>query len=181
MPDAYLIDGYNLLHALGMVQRSMAPGGLETARVRLLNFLAQTLGDRSSNATVVFDARQAPHGVPRVQQFQQLLVRFAPKNQSADDLIETLIEQALDPARLVVISNDSRLQNAARRGGARAWSHEQLLDFLDRQPTPPADSILAEEKQDKVTPAEVEAWLKEFGDLEKDPSLREYFDHDTFE
>jgi predicted RNA-binding protein with PIN domain len=181
MRDSYLIDGYNLIHALGMIQRNMGPGGLEKSRGQLLAFLTEAFGDSSSRVTVIFDAKRAPPGVSRQQEFHGLHIHFAGKNQTADDMIETLIDEEPQPLSLVVISNDMRLQSAARHRGARAWSHEALLDFLEkRAPTrPPANAD--EKRADDMSPEELKRWLKEFESLESDPELKEFFDLDRFD
>ena len=57
-----LIDGYNLLHAAGLARRRYGPGGLEKARGSLLGFLAASLGNETSQTTVVFDAAAPPPG-----------------------------------------------------------------------------------------------------------------------
>ena len=180
MHDSYLIDGYNLIHALGMIQRNMGPGGLEKSRGQLLTFLFEAFGDAASHVTVIFDAKQAPPGVSRNQHFHGLHIHFAGKNQSADDMIETLIEAESRPLSLVVISNDMRLQNAARHRGARAWSHEALLDFLEKR-APTAAPAAEEERPKDLSPEELKRWLKEFESLESDPEFKEFFDHDRFE
>jgi predicted RNA-binding protein with PIN domain len=180
MHDSYLIDGYNLIHALGMIQHKMAPGGLEESRRRLLAFLAQAFGAEASRVTVVFDAKHAPRGVPRQQEHHGLHIHFAPSQQTADDMIETLIEEEAQPRALVVISNDMRLQNAARQHGARPWSHEALLDFLEKRAKPPT-APTDEKKTDAMSPEEIKRWLKEFAWLETDPELKEFFDLDRFE
>jgi predicted RNA-binding protein with PIN domain len=180
MHDSYLIDGYNLIHALGMIQHKMAPGGLEESRRRLLAFLGASFGDGASSVTVIFDAKHAPRGVSRRQEHHGLQIHFAPSQQSADDMIEALIDEEAEPRALVVISNDTRLQNAARRRGARAWSHEALLDFLDTRAKPPAAPI-DEKGTAAVSPEEMQRWVKEFAWLESDPELKEFFDMDRFE
>ena len=180
MRDSYIIDGYNLIHALGMIQHKMAPGGLEESRRKLLTFLAERFGDEASYVTIVFDAKHAPRHVSRQQQYHGLHIHFAPKDQSADDWIETLIEDAAQPRHLVVISNDMRLQNAGRHRGARAWSHEALLDFLEKR-AKPTTSAEASEKTQNLSPEEKKHWLKEFESLESDPELKEFFDLDKFE
>ena len=43
---ALIIDGYNLLHASGILGRGIGPGGLERSRSALLNFLAESLDER---------------------------------------------------------------------------------------------------------------------------------------
>jgi predicted RNA-binding protein with PIN domain len=180
MADSYIIDGYNLIHALGMIQKNMPAGGLEASRRQLLAFLARAFGDAAPRVTVVFDARRAPRHVPRQQQIHGLHVHFAPKNQSADDWIETLIEAAPEPRGLVVVSNDQRLQSAAQRRGAQAWLHEALLDFLDTTSTQ-TPTIGTEERTAGLTAEEREHWLREFQALESDPELKEFFDLDRFD
>ncbi len=182
MADSYLIDGYNLIHALGMIQRDLAPGGLEASRRRLLVFLAEAFG-ADARVTIVFDAQHAPRNISRRQTHHGLHIEFAPAGQSADDRIETLIDEAAEPKTLVVISNDMRLQNAARRRGARSWSHEALLDFLDKrkptaQPKPAADPAKA---NGPMSAEEMKGWMEEFGHLQDDPELKEFFDLDRFE
>lgn len=181
MPTSYVIDGYNLIHALGMLARTAAPGELEESRRRLVAFLAHAFGP-DVNITIVFDATHAPRNVPRQLTQHGIHIEFAPARQSADDRIETLIEEADNPTSLVVISNDHRLQNAARRRGAEAWSHDALLDFLGkrqaRSKPPPTE---ASEKSDTMSPEELRRWMLEFGHLQNDPELKEFFDMDRFE
>lgn len=181
MADTYLIDGYNLIHALGMIQKQMDRGGLEASRQKLLDFLSQAFGPASAQVTVVFDAKHAPRGISRTQQFQGLAIRFAPKQQSADDLIETLIAEHAAPKTLVVVSNDMRLQKAAARRGAQAWSHEVFLDFLDGWKEEERSAAPTEERPQDLSDAEKKRWLKEFEDVERDPTLKPFFDHDRFE
>ena len=50
----YLIDGYNLLHAMGILHGRTGPTGLEKARLGLLGLLKGAYGDEASAVTVVF-------------------------------------------------------------------------------------------------------------------------------
>lgn len=181
MPDTFVIDGYNLIHALGMIQKQLAPGGLQASRRRLLDLLAQGFADAAERVTVVFDAKQAPPRA-RQQRFRGLHVHFAPKGQSADDWIEALIAANQDPAKLVVVSNDARLVDAARRRKAEAWSDQTLLDYLEKLPKP-SDSAAppADDRTRLQSAEEKEQWLKEFSDLEQDPDLKEFFDYNRFD
>ncbi len=65
-----LIDGYNLMHAAGILGRGSGPGSLQRSRLALLNFLAESLDPREvPRTTVVFDAHDAPEdcrGVCRI-------------------------------------------------------------------------------------------------------------------
>src|SRR5262245_9957963 len=111
----YLIDGYNLLHALGAPRRRAGPGALEKARLRLLGRLHGALRDQGPNVTVVFDAARAPAGVPAEAEYHGIRVRFAAGLAAADDLIEEVIRKAPAPKHLTVVSDDRRIQAAARR------------------------------------------------------------------
>ncbi len=128
-----LIDGYNLLNATGIVGRG-GPSSLGRSRLALLNFLAAAIDPREvAHTTVVFDAHDPPPGLPRVVQHGPLLVRFAAKNRTADELIEELIVADSAPRRLVVVSSDHEIQRAARRRRAKAVGSEAWYSDLIRQ------------------------------------------------
>jgi len=116
-----LIDGYNLLHVSGILGRGIGPGGLQRSRLALLNFLAESVDPNElTRATVVFDAADAPPGLPRTVDHRGIRVHFAAKHEAADALIEELILADSAPRRLVVVSSDHRIQRAARRRRAKA-------------------------------------------------------------
>ena len=81
-----------------------------------------------ATATVVFDARQAPPGLPRELSHRGITVRFAAGYESADELIEQLIQRDSAPRRLVVVSSDHRLHRAARRRKAQAIDSDQWYE-----------------------------------------------------
>ena len=162
-----LIDGYNLLHASGILGRGRGPGGFERSRMALLNFIAESLPDETrARTTVVFDAAHAPPGMPRTLAHRGLCVRFAASHADADSLIEELIRADSAPRQLVVVSSDHRLHRAARRRRAQAidsdrWYAETVRNrresALNAPPRPakPA-AVLGED--------EVAYWLARFAD-----------------
>ncbi|HEY5313933.1 MAG TPA: NYN domain-containing protein, partial [Pirellulales bacterium] len=84
-----LIDGYNLMHAAGLLGRGRGRSALESARLALLNFLAASLEPAElARTVVVFDAAGAPPGLPQTVMHHGLCVRFARGYASADELIE---------------------------------------------------------------------------------------------
>ena len=63
---ALLIDGYNLLHASGILPPRHRPRHARTGAAALLNFLSSRSSPTElARTTVVFDARAAPAGWPR--------------------------------------------------------------------------------------------------------------------
>ena len=128
-----LIDGYNLLNATGIVGRGVGPGTLERSRLALLNFLAESLDPGElPHTTVVFDAKNAPPGLPRTLEHRGIKVCFAPKDKTADEMIEELIRADSAPRRLVVVSSDHEIQRAARRRRAQAVQSEAWYAELVR-------------------------------------------------
>jgi hypothetical protein len=172
----YLIDGYNLLHALGLGSR-LGPTGLEWARLRLLRLLRETHGDEASDVTVVFDAAGARPGATAEQDYRGIHVLFAVREVEADDLIEQLIRRTSAPRGLTVVSDDHRIQQAARRRDCVALGCAAYLDFLDhkRHPQPPRPPE-APAKPEEVSPEEAQYWLREFAGLGKEPDTKELFD-----
>jgi uncharacterized protein len=161
-----LIDGYNLLHASGILPRGIGPGTLERARGALLSFLVVSLEpEEVRRTTVVFDARQAPRGLPRAIGHEGLRVRFAPQSSDADELIEELIRADSTPRKLIVVSGDHRLHRAARRRRATpidsdVWYAQVLERRIARQKKPAGD---LPKPAGPLTAGEVSFWLVKFG------------------
>ena len=159
---ALLIDGYNLLHVAGIFGAGRGPGGFQRSRNALLNHLASSLDeDERRSTTIVFDAADAPPGLPRTVDHHGVTVRYAVGYPDADALIEELIRADSAPRRLTVVSSDHRVQRAARRRRAAAvdserWC-EQLIRRTDRAAPPPAKPAAP------LSADEVQRWLEEFG------------------
>ena len=164
----YVIDGYNLLYAMGLVHARMGPHGLEKARLALLGRLADSGG--AAAVTVVFDAGHAPPGAQPEQDHQGVRVLFA-LTREADDLIEELIGQDSAPRGLTVVSDDRRVRRAARRRHCPVLGCLDFIEHLSR-PAAPAPADEAPAKPQGVSREEAQRWLREFEDLVRDPKVR---------
>jgi predicted RNA-binding protein with PIN domain len=169
----YLLDGYNLLHAMGALHGRVGPTGLERARLNLLGVLCGAQRDEAANVTVVFDAADPPRGLPAETEYHGLHVVFAVEQEQADDLIR----KASAPKHLTVVSDDHRIQQAGRRRHCVVLGCQAYLEALQNKrrarkakPKEPAG------KPQGVSDAETRHWLEEFGDLADDPDLKELFD-----
>ncbi len=158
-----IIDGYNLLYAVGIHAPRRGPQNLEGARGVLLQFLEATLSvaDRKRTA-VVFDAGpEAPRGLPRKFIDREMTIHFASEYENADALIEELIRDCSSPRSLTVVSSDHRIQRAAKKRRAEAIDSEiwyaRVCQKQIARTNPGAEKPLAPE-----TPGEVELWLKKF-------------------
>src|SRR5262249_29024304 len=129
----YLIDGYNLLHALGAVRKRAGPRDLEKARFLLLDLLRNTYGDAAAHVTVVFDAAQAPPRLPETEEFHGIHVRYAIHEKQADDLRGVMLGSERAPESLTVFPDDHRIKRAARRGRCIVMGCGAFLDWLMEQ------------------------------------------------
>ncbi len=177
MSATYLIDGYNLLHGMGVLSRRTGPGGLEQARQRLLGILKGAFGEDSSAVTVVFDAAGAPPGAAGAQTVHGIAVRYAlGKETQADDLIEEMLCHAADPKHLTIVSDDHRLQQAAKRRHARFMDTSDFLDFLAKKRAQTHAPRQPPEKRSHISAEETQQWLAEFGDIVQDQPFDKTFD-----
>jgi predicted RNA-binding protein with PIN domain len=159
-----LIDGYNLLHASGIFGPS-GEGDLHGSRMALLEYLASRLtAPERTETTVVFDAKDAPPGLPRQFSFREITVRFAADHPQADDLIELLIDRSTQPRQLTVVSSDRRLLRAARRRRATGVGSRQWLRQLESGIG--QGDKLAVKPQAGAATQEVREWLEAFGALD---------------
>jgi hypothetical protein len=174
----YLIDGYNLLFAMGvLLPGRTGPALLEKARSRLLELLRGAHGAAPASVTVVFDAKHAPRGAPAEFDYEGIHVSFAVHDDEADDLIEQLIRRAATPRKLTVVSDDHRIQQAARRRHCIVQGCGAYMDWLYGWRHPPPDRPPEESaKPASVSGEEAQRWLREFADLADDPALKELFE-----
>ena len=95
----WLIDGYNLMHAAGAIDKHVKSGRtFHRKRRRFLDVLAGALGaDRAARTTIVFDAKKKPADFPVEATYQGMSIIFALGDENADARIEQLIAAALGP------------------------------------------------------------------------------------
>src|SRR5437762_2696328 len=115
----FLIDGYNLMHAMGLLNGPVGPHGLAKARAAFFGRLSTAHTDADS-VTLVLDARGAPAGTQAEELRGSLEICYTLREE-ADDLIERRIAHDAAPAKLVVVSNDRRLRDAARHRRCESW------------------------------------------------------------
>jgi predicted RNA-binding protein with PIN domain len=159
-----LIDGYNVLHQSGLLGKGRGPGWLERARRALVGTVAAALtADEARETTIVFDAKQAPPEAAPVTQEHGLHVRYAVGYEDADALLVELIRRAPQPKRLVVVSSDRLVQQAARRQRAQIREAADWFHALRRggahHPPPPGN----EKPDEPLSAEEQEYWRDVFG------------------
>ena len=112
-PVAWLIDGFNLLHAAVLQGRDRKEWWRAEARERVVN-LVRRLEAPGAEVIVVFDGERPADEPAREAPGPQVV--FAA---SADDWLLKAVRAAPDPTRVVVVTADRQLADRARHRGAR--------------------------------------------------------------
>ncbi len=152
----FLIDGYNLLHAMS---RGRLP---RPDPRRLIDLVVSWCRRGGYRARIVFD----PTGdLPRRRKKGEVEIRNVARGRSADEEILAALESTGDRTAYTVVTNDRDVAREAGRHGIRVVSCEDFArDLLARGPSedPKGNGMLS--------PGEVDYWMREFG-LE-DPGKR---------
>ncbi len=145
-----IVDAYNVLHCTHILPARHALMSVE----QLCRLLAESPW-RTGRMAVVCDGAKPALVDDRPGDVELI---YAGGGRDADSLIERMVAEADAPRELVVVSNDRRIQRAARRRKAKAMASEDFLRDLVRPITRQSD--------EPVKPREVEdaeGWLEEFG------------------
>ncbi len=171
-----LIDGYNLLYAANITGRPGPGTSLFRSRLALLRQLSQRLDESErQTTTIVFDAQNAPPGLPRQTRFDSIEVLFAERRREADDLVIDLINASSHARSLTVVSSDHRIQRAAQRKGARTVDSRTWWD--DRQRSRRDESQPTAKPFATLDASDLAVWLDEFaGTIDQ---LEQAYDRET--
>jgi len=169
-----LIDGYNLLHATDIFGEGTGASSFQRSREALLAFLVASLNDSERvQTTIVFDAAEAPPGLPNHYTLEGLQVVYARDYPDADTLIEEMIEDHPAPRGVLVVSSDHRVQRAARRRGAKYTDSDRWYTKLWQRRIEQRRSkqkAIPEKPVGQLSPKEIAYWIEQF-DSEDLPDL----------
>ena len=129
-----IVDGYNLIFSCGWEGKTTGSMALEKARHRLIVELSALVPpDSRSQIKIIFDAKTTPIKATTRRVTQNgFEILFADQFDEADSLIEDLIRHHSAPKSLTVVSDDHRLQTAAKRKKAKPIGCEDWLAALER-------------------------------------------------
>jgi hypothetical protein len=162
---SFLIDGYNLMHAVGSAPAAGTAAGFDAARRRFLDWLADSPPIKAdpSAVRVVFDAQNSTRDFG-TSTHRGLTVTFSFR-QTADDLIEALVSVHPNPQEVRVVSNDGRLRDFARRHKSKPMTCGEFVDWLltPVPTTPPGEPPKPDDKPPPDWPDEFDSLMRAFG------------------
>ncbi len=150
----YIIDGHNLIAALP----GLALDDPDDEAKLVLQLRAWSARVRKK-AIVIFDGG-LPGGYSAALSTSPVQVIFAAQRRTdADTLIKARLLRLPDAGNWTVVSSDHAVRDKAQQVGARVLTSQEFVAELSE--TLPA-MVEPPEKPERVTAAEVDAWLEEF-------------------
>jgi len=153
----YLIDGHNLIPKVGL--RLDSPDD----EMELVDILREFARLKRQQVEVYFDG--APIGYDGARKIGTVRAHFVRLGQTADSAIRArLNHMAKDAKNWIVVSSDREVQKSARDVHAQCISAEEFVKSLRelRNAVPKANT-----DDKKISPAEVDEWLKIFSNKGK--------------
>ncbi|MBK9118803.1 MAG: NYN domain-containing protein [Phycisphaerales bacterium] len=155
-----VVDGNNLLYAANAVSSS----SLQIGRSMLCDRLGMWAERRDERVHVVFDGPQPKAALARQIGHPAIQVTFSGPGVSADAVLEKLLQNDSAARRVVVVSSDRAVAQAAKRRGARPMAADVFWRTLERELARPLRQRLEPaEKEAGLDPGSVAEWLAEFG------------------
>lgn len=130
MHDLYLIDGYNLLHALPEIER-LANRHLETAREELAKRISKWCDTTGLRAYLIFDGQgRRSHERTVAGLSDRLRIVFTSHEKSADAIIERAVYDSPRKESVVVVTADRAITSLCLGMGALTMRPEYFLTSL---------------------------------------------------
>ena len=152
----YIIDGYNLLHAIPTLKKLLSHDAFQ-AREQLVQFVSRLTFRRKFRCTIVFDGAQPSSPHPSSTRSPVHIVFSHPN--SADIKIRSMIEASKNRTQLVVISSDHEILKFAKVCSCATFTSRSFSNLLFE------DEDRGEQKdQTTLSKSQVEEWMKIFGE-----------------
>lgn len=131
MPDYYVIDGYNIIHAWPEKFKEIMENSLEHSRDKLIEIMSNFAAATGSNVTIVFDAHNVKDGISHMEKINNVEVYYTGQDETADSLIEKLVGDLYHKGRVYVATSDWDEQRIVFGRGAYRLTPRELLKMVE--------------------------------------------------
>lgn len=180
----YLIDGHNVARSAPVLFGKASGRDASRPCGALVLAVDRFCAGRSARAVIVFDGD--PFGIPfpLSDRGDRVRIVYSGAGRSADDLLRSRIDSGDPDVPETLVTSDAAVAAYGRRAGLPVLSARAFCDFLTAgtargakpaatgrrgRAAPPTPSAPPPERNRRLTPAEVDHWLRVF-DLEQDGS-----------
>ncbi len=129
------VDGYNLIHAWAPLAARLEED-LDLARAELMEILAEYKSLTGNRVVLVFDAHKVKGRTQHEENYKGIKVVYTKSLETADLYIERKLLDRPPRYRVMVVSNDSMIQQIILgRGGMRMTVQEFMTTLEDQKRT----------------------------------------------
>ncbi|MCA8913107.1 MAG: NYN domain-containing protein [Planctomycetes bacterium] len=162
----YVIDGYNLLHALRKIPGEL-PKDFGRARARVIALLSQFAQRESTKVRIFFDGTPGRLDDGDLDYPGVKVVFCGPGRESADHAVREFVLNAMEPFKLKVVSSDLEVAKSCKLNGAKVISSQVMATLLGKL-TPDRGEPARPEKPTRGMIGDLEQeMLNEIGDFEE--------------
>jgi predicted RNA-binding protein with PIN domain len=152
----YILDGYNIIHAIPSLKRTLVHDA-ESARELLIHSAGQYCITKKIRCTIVFDG-VAPDNDRKEPSHAPIHVVYS-SPLTADAKIKQMIEHSKRRSLLVIISSDREILRYAQVCSCQSHTSGHFARLLAD-----TDDIVTEKSDAPLSPAQIDEWLKLFGE-----------------
>lgn len=99
-----IIDGYNIINCWSHLKKELEESGLEHARNKLIEIMAEYHSFTGDRVVVVFDGQRTQKSQITKTDELGIEVIFSKRNQTADTLIERLVYKERDKGKTILVA-----------------------------------------------------------------------------
>ncbi|MFC4778081.1 NYN domain-containing protein [Paenibacillus sp. GCM10023252] len=142
--DILLVDAYNMIGAWPMLEK-LKDIGLEEARDKLMDMLADYQGFTGMRIYVIFDAHQVA-GLGATYNQHKLIVVYTKEKETADECIERLVSELHSKRRTIYVATSDMVEQHVIFGiGALRLSARELLINVEQSRKQMQNTLLHEQ------------------------------------
>ena len=153
----YIIDGYNLIHAIPSLKKLLQHDAFQ-AREQLAFLVSRLTFKRKFRCTIVFDGVK-PAGIKSPLSHSPVHIVFS-SPLTADDKIKSLIEFSKSRTSLVIITSDREILNFAKACACETHTSNYFRQLLFEE----EENSGVEKDQASLSKTQIDEWLRIFGE-----------------
>lgn len=156
MQQQYIIDGYNVIHAIPSLKKTLLHDA-HSARELLIHSVSQLTHTKKIRCTIVFDG-VTPNAVVKHSSHAPVHVVYSSPH-SADTKIKQMIEHSKNRSLLVIISSDREILNFARVCSCQTHTSKHFSNLLSA-----SNDSVTEKSDAPLSKSQIDEWLRIFGE-----------------
>lgn len=126
-------DGYNILHAW-QPYHALLEADFDSARMQLIEDMAEYYSMTKNELILVFDAHKVKSRSQVEEKYKGIKIVYTKPLETADSYIEKTVSRSPVTYRVMVVSNDSMIQQIILgQGGIRVTVAEFMTELEDRR------------------------------------------------